>query len=256
MPYLIAPLFLIQNAMAWGTQGHKIVAKIAEDNLSSKAKIAISKLLPKQSLADASTWADEVRSDPNWKHTKSWHFVDIADGDNYETIPSNPEGDIITAITDMTRILKSPKSTTREKQDALKFLIHFVGDLHQPLHVGRPDDHGGNTVHLIFDGKRTNLHSLWDSGMIAKQGMDYQEYADHLQLKHAAAKSYDIPEIKFSQIINEGMSLRDQIYFFHSFDFEDIVLDENYMERNLSTMDSRLLIGGKRLASLLNKIFI
>lgn len=254
--YLLTPLLLIQNAMGWGSQGHMIVAKIAEDNLTSKAKIAISRLLPNQSLADVSNWADKVKNDTAWKHTKPWHFVDIPDGEDYESIPRDPEGDIIIAVTEMVRLLKSPSASIIDKQYALMFLVHFLGDIHQPLHVGRPDDHGGNSIKVVFEGRKTNLHALWDSGMIGSQGMDYREYADYLQKEYSFNPSYDIPEIKFSQVINEDMSLRNEIYFFHSFNFGEVILDESYMERNLNTMNSRLLTGGKRLAFLLNKIFI
>lgn len=242
--------------MAWGPEGHRIVGQIAEDNLSAKAQNAIKRILAGKSLADVSNWADSVKNAPEWKHTKPWHFVDIPDGEVYESVPRDPEGDIIIAITQTVKFLKSPSTSAMDKQYALMFLVHFLGDIHQPLHVGRPDDHGGNSIKVVFDGKSTNLHALWDSGMIARQGMDYQEYAEYLQEEYSFAATYDIPEIKFSQVISEDMSLRNEIYLFHSFNFGPIILDESYMKRNLDTLNSRLLTGGKRLAFLLNKVFI
>jgi hypothetical protein len=127
-----------------------------------------------------------------------------------------------------------------------------VGDLHQPLHVGRPDDKGGNMIKVSFEGRKTNLHALWDSGMLTKQGMDYKQYAKYLD--RAAFASYDIPEFSFSRSIQESMSARKEIYNFNM-KVSPVVLDAVYMKRNLELMNTQLLAGGKRLADLLNTIF-
>lgn len=253
----LAALMLATNAFGWGTDGHKIVAQIAEDQLTSSAKTKIKALLPNQSLADVANWADSIKGDPQWVHTKPWHFVDIPDGEDYGTIEHNHEGDVVTAITENVAILKDARAADVEKQEALKFIVHFVGDLHQPLHAGRPDDVGGNKIKVVFRGKNLNLHSLWDSGMIQEQKMDYQSYARSLQTMSFLNPSYDIPEFPFSVVIREDMSARKDIYNFKAVaqDEAPVQIPDAYMQRNLATMNQRLLWGGKRLATLLNSIF-
>ncbi|MBA2405930.1 MAG: S1/P1 nuclease [Bdellovibrionales bacterium] len=253
--YLLSSFLLIQNVMAWGPEGHRIVGQIGEDQLSITAKKEIEKLIPGQSLASVSNWADSIKSKPEWVQTKPWHFVDVPDDQTYETAPHDPHGDIITAITEMVGVLKSPTATLLTKQQALMFIVHFVGDIHQPLHVGRPSDRGGNDIKVIFLGKNMNLHSLWDSGMISTQDMDYLEYARYLQGQDFLNFSFSAIDIPLDLIVDEAMAVRKQIYIFDVVKAGPIVIGQGYPERNLETMNNRLLLGGKRLASLLNEVF-
>lgn len=247
---------LIQNVYAWGPVGHMIVGQIAQDQLSIKAKNAVDKLLEGQSVAEVSNWADSIKSRPEWAMTKPWHFVDIPDGQSYETIPHSHDGDIITALNEMVNTIKSPKSNLLSKQQALMFVIHFMGDIHQPLHVGRPDDQGGNAITIQFENRKMNLHSLWDSGMITIQQMDYLSYARNLQAHNFLFDAIEATDIPFEQIINENMSVRKQIYMFDTIADAPIILDRVYFKRNIDVMNAQLLSGGKRLATLLNKLFI
>jgi len=200
-------------------------------------------------------WADSIKSQPEWVKTKPWHFVDIPDDADYESTPHDSEGDIITAITGMVNILKSPTSSVLNKQQAFMFIVHFMGDIHQPLHVGRPSDRGGNDIKIIFDGQNMNLHSLWDSGMISKQKMDYLQYARFLQGQDLLNSSFASTDILLDQIVEENMAARKQIYIFKALNKGPIILDQAYLSRNLSTMNNRLLMGGKRLAYLFNQIY-
>ncbi len=238
-------------AWGWGSQGHRIVAQVAENNLTAKAKQAVSQVLNGQTLADVANWADSIKADATWVHTKPWHFVDIPDGQDYSTAEHSHEGDIVTAITDMIAVIKNTRATAIEKENALKFIVHFVGDIHQPLHVGRPEDRGGNSTRVKFEGKSTNLHAVWDSAFIKKSPLSYEEYADSLEQKYFVLAPYDLPEISFSKIIQECMGARADIYNFGS----DNVLSNVYYKKNLAMMNSQLLMGGKRLAEILNKVY-
>lgn len=251
---LILIALIAQNSWAWGPQGHMVVAQVADNNLSAPAKKAVAKILPNMTLADVANWADQIKSRSEWAHTKQWHFLDLADGEDYATVEHSHDGDVVEAITDMVAILKNSKATAEEKSNALKFVVHFMGDIHQPLHVGRPDDRGGNDYKVIFEGRKTNLHTLWDSIMIMKSPMDHIAYANYLETNSFITAPYDIPEIAFSTIIQECMGARKSVY-----DFKDVagpvVLDAQYYNKNLALMNHQLLSGGKRLASLLNTIF-
>lgn len=243
-----------QKAWAWGEMGHMVVAQVAENNLSVTAKNSISMILKGQSLAQVSNWADSIKGDPQWAHSKPWHYVDIPDGRDYSTVEHSHEGDVVSAITEMVRILKDQGRRQLDKEIALKFIVHLFGDIHQPLHVGRPEDQGGNALPVIFEGRSTNLHALWDSGMIAKLPMNHVQYAAHLESRSFRVPPYDLREITFSQIIYECMEARKYVYAFNSRS-EPIILDAAYSNRNLALMNAQLLMGGKRLAVLLNSLF-
>lgn len=243
---------------AWGPEGHMIVAQLAENQLTTSAKAKVQKLLQGQSLASVSNWADSIKGQAEWAMTKSWHFVDVPDGGSYEEVPHAEEGDVIVAITSMITTLKKPGASPQDQQNALKFLIHFVGDIHQPLHVGRPSDRGGNDIKVVFEGRNQNLHSLWDSGLISISHMDYVQYTQYLESLRAwglAPAPYDLKEVPFSTIISEDMNAREAIYNFGSHGNGPIVLNRDYLTRNQTVLNTHLLKGGKRLAAILNQIY-
>ena len=246
------------QAWAWGPDGHMIVAQIAENQLTPTVKTKVQKILAGQSMASVSTWADSIKGQAEWAMTKPWHFVDVPDGASYENIPHSEDGDVIVAITNMISVLKKSSSATQDQQNALKFLIHFVGDIHQPLHVGRPSDRGGNDVKVVFEGRSQNLHALWDTGLFSISHMDYiqdTQYLESLRAWGLAPAPYDIKEIPFSAIITENMGARDQIYSFKPSGAGPVVLDRQYLTRNQAVLNSHLLKGGKRLAAILNQIY-
>ncbi len=253
--YFLCPLLLTTQLWAWGSKGHMIVAEIAQSRLTANAQKSINELIPGLDLAAVANWPDTVRAQPEWVMSKPWHFIDLEDGQNYEDLPHSEEGNVISAITDMVEILKSNSETDIKKQDAIKFLVHFMGDIHQPLHVGRPDDHGGNSIKVVFGGKNTNLHALWDSGMINTTNLDYRQYAADLENTSPFNPPYDTQEITFSQILDENMAARKQIYDFAPSYDAPIFIQESYVLRNKELINARMLVAGKRLALVLNEIF-
>ena len=232
-----------------------VVAQVAENNLSLNAKKKVHKLVNGRSLATVSVWADIIKVFPRWSHTKPWHFVELADDQDYSSIEHSHEGNVVTAITELTRVLENPKSALNEKKYALILLVHFVGDIHQPLHIGRPGDRGGNEIKIIFEDKKTNLHHLWDSILISKVPMSHKRYAEFLESYFYLDLPYYSSGFPFDQIIFESIDSRKYIYNFGNNLYEPIKLDTAYFDRNLTLMNIQLLKGGKRLAALLNHIF-
>jgi hypothetical protein len=168
------------NSIVWGSIGHKVVGEIAERKLNSNVKLIVNDLLDGESLASASTWADEIKSDPLYKKYSPWHYVNMPLDKEYSDIQKNPKGDIVTTLKECIKILKNPDSAIEEKSFYLKFLIHLVGDIHQPLHTGKFEDRGGNDIKLTFLGKPTNFHIIWDVHMIEYLNMDYKQLSDEL----------------------------------------------------------------------------
>lgn len=244
-----------QAAWGWGALGHMVVGQIAENNLSPEARQAIHKLLPDLSLADVANWADSVKNTPQWIHTKPWHFVNVPDGEDYATTEHGHDGDVVQGIIQMVKIIKDAKASQAEKADALKFIVHFMGDIHQPLHVGRPEDQGGNTLRVTFEGRRTNLHSLWDTIMIMKFPMDHVQYAAYLEAQSFLPLPYEVSAFPYTQIIFECMNAREAIYDFPDVAPQAAVLDLSYFKKNQNLMNEQLLTGGRRLGILLNSLF-
>ncbi len=178
MRNLCFALFMFSYALGWGNTGHRIVGKIAEDHLTDKAKQEITSLMGHHDLALLSYWADEIKSDPKWKHAGDWHYATIPDGEEY--IPGKHKGKAIEKVKEFSEVLKNKSASKIEKQNALKFLVHFIGDIHQPLHVGNGKDRGGNNIKVKWFNEPTKLHAVWDSKMINGQNLSYTEYANFL----------------------------------------------------------------------------
>ena len=244
---LIFSLFS-QSVYGWGKTGHRVVGKVANTYLTKNAQMQIKRILGHNDLSRVSTWADEIKSDPDWKHAWNWHFCTIPDGEDYET--GKYTGDAVEKIKEFSGVLKNLKASKEDKKVALKFLVHLIGDLHQPLHVGKGNDKGGNDIKVKWFGEETNLHSIWDSHLIEHQKLSYTEYTEYLLL------GIDYGDVRSWQgdtlltYINESKELRNQCY-----DFFDENLKWEYFYKNKALLEKRLLQGGIRLSGELNRIF-
>jgi hypothetical protein len=237
------------SLLAWGPNGHRIVGRIAMNHLTDEAAIAVTCLLGPEGLDQVSTWPDEIRSDPSWKKADPWHFISIDDAETLETTARDPAGDVLEAIQRFTAVLRDPQANRPAKQEALRFLVHFVGDIHQPLHVGRRADRGGNSIKVMWFKEETNLHSVWDSGMIDNEKLSFSELAafiDHPTLQELQTWQSAPP----ADWANESKALRERVY-----QIGDGKLSYEYAYKNIPLVKRRLLQGGVRLAGLLNSIF-
>ena len=252
MKYLIRIIFILamapQNLFGWGSTGHRIVGKVAETYLTKTAKMKIKKLMGHHDLSRMSIWADEIKSDPQWKHASDWHWCTIPDGEDYET--GKHKGQAVEKVNEFIAALKSNNSTREEKQIALKFLVHLVGDLHQPLHVGNGTDRGGNSVRLKWFGESTNLHSIWDTKLIQHQNLSYTEYANYLLLDEDRGNIRKWQGDSLLVYVHESRDLRVQCYEFSG---DNLKWDFFYTHKGL--LEQRLLQGGVRLSGELNRIF-
>jgi len=237
-------------AFAWGKTGHRISGAIAERHLSGEARARIALLLGRENLADGSIWADDMRSDPAlfWQKTASpWHYVTVPCHD-YLDVHAPNEGDAFTALQQFRAIILDEKASREDKQLALRFIIHIVGDLHQPLHAGKPGDRGGNEVKVTFFGKDTNLHSVWDSAMIDNEQLSYTEYSDKLMRQTRDEEIIAWWESDPRVWIGESTRFRDQIYP------SDPKLSYDYIYRHKPIVEQRLQQAGIRLAAYLNDL--
>lgn len=247
---LIAFVAISYNVWAWGQTGHRVVGQIAENHLTRKAKKNIAKVLGDETLAEVSTWMDFIKSDKQFDHMKPWHYATIPDGKTYAEAGTPKEGDIIVTIDRLVKELKSKQFTDGGEAVALKCLVHLIGDIHQPLHVGKGDDRGANAISVKYFWKKSNLHRVWDSGIIDEQQYSYTEYTDWID--HAS--KMEVSTWQQDNVLTwamESVSYRPAIYDLPN--SKKISYKYNY--KHLEIVNKRLLQGGIRLAGILNEIY-
>lgn len=200
-------------ALAWGKTGHRVVAAIADTQLSGLARAHIEEILGRgESLDEAANWPDEMRSAPSafWQKTSTpWHYVTL-NGIIYDHAP--PEGDALAALDHFKAVLQDRTSSLADKQLALRFIVHLVGDLHQPLHVGKCCDKGGNDVKVSFFGKPTNLHAVWDSQLVEDEQLSFTELAAKLERHISNDQVISWWDINPRDWISESAEIRDTLY--------------------------------------------
>ncbi|RUO55336.1 S1/P1 nuclease [Pseudidiomarina homiensis] len=243
-------------AHAWGKTGHRITGKIATHYLTDDARAAIADLLGPESLAEASTYADEMRSNPDkfWQETANpFHYVTLQQPHDYHADDCPPEGDAFSALEDFTATLTSDSASRQEKQLALRFIVHIIGDLHQPLHVGSAalNDRGGNDVKVVFFGEQSNLHRVWDSGLVDHQQLSYSEFSHWLQRRITAEQANTWATPDPYTWIRESSKLRDEVYP----QTDEPYLGWDYVYNYTPIMKQRLQQGGVRIAAYLNDVF-
>ena len=255
LTYIFIVLFLFSfngnSSLRWNATGHRTVGEIAENYLKSSTKRKIKKLLHGKSLAFVSTFADEIKSDKRYNNFYTWHYVNMPLDSNYEDSEKNPKGDLATGIAYCIKVIKDENSSDADKAFYLKLLIHFIGDLHQPMHVGLAEDKGGNDFKLKWFYKNTNLHRVWDTEMINGYNMSYIELA-----KNAAVLTKEqvkaIQKGSVENWINETHQLTKKVYASVK---EDENLRYRYSYDHFKTVRSQLQIAGIRLAKVLNDLF-
>lgn len=246
----IVLLLLSIPVFAWGPTGHRVTGKIAEVYLTKKAKKKLDQVLKGKSLAEVSTWMDEIRSDDQYDYTHDWHWVTLPDGMTYEQAEKNPKGDAIASIERLMDELEKGGLSPLQEAEHVKILVHLIGDIHQPLHVGTGEDRGGNDVKVKWFRAESNLHRVWDSGMIDHKKYSYTELAEIID----KTTKQDIEKWQAATVrdwAEESKALREQVY--------DLPGDKNmgykYVYHNWETVELRLLQAGVRLAGVLNKIY-
>ena len=246
-------LVLLPTAVqAWGGQGHQVVANLAQAQLSVKAKLAVERLMalePGQTLASISTWADEHRSPA----TAAWHYVNFPKNScSYSAERDCPDGQCVVAAIDRQRDILASTATDEVRLRALKYLVHLVADVHQPLHAGYGEDRGGNSYQLQAFMRGTNLHAFWDSGLIRALDQDTEVMTARLALSTASpARRQELERaggtFNATQAAEESCRIVGQPGF-----YPGRLVDQAYIQRFTPIMEQRLQLAGARLAGLIN----
>lgn len=247
--------YLPCNTKAWGVLGHRIVGQIADSYLTPKAKQEIKKILGNESIAIASNWADFIKSDSTMGYISPWHYVDVDGGMSHEEfmkyLKNDTATDAYTKLSFLIKELKNKHLSLEKKKMYLRLVIHIVGDIHQPLHVGHVDDQGGNKIKVAWFGTPTNLHTVWDSRLIDFQQLSYTEYSNAINFTTKQQKiswqnqplnEWIFQTYQIAQMVYADIKPDDKLSYLYSFKYIDI-------------LNNQLLKGGIHLAGLLNQVF-
>jgi hypothetical protein len=234
---------------SWGRTGHSTIGLIAAKHLTPKATAAVTALLNGQSLADVASWADDHRSPT----TAPWHFINVELGLSFDDFSKQVERmeDVYTVLQKQEAIIADNNASPDDRAKALKFIVHFVGDMHQPMHVSRAEDKGGNTIQVRYDGQGTNLHSLWDTKLLEHAGLSTgQLVVEFDKATPAQIKKWQSdPQIVWAW---ESYQISSQLY--GEIEKNETVIDEAYYNAHIPIVENRMEKAGIRLAGLLNRI--
>ena len=258
--FALAVLVAAAPAWAWGPLGHRIVADLAAAGLTPRARAQVGTLLASEharSLADIANWADEIRDAPSYgelgRETAPLHYVNMHGSCDYKPALDCPDGQcVVGAIDHYAAILGNRRLPLHERAQALNFVVHFVGDVHQPLHAGYKDDRGANDYQVRFEGEGGNLHRVWDSGLLSTRHLGAREYAALLQkqgpvtlpapIEPFADRPAQWAEESCRIVMNRGV-----------YPWGHIISDD-YIARERPIAERRLRLAGVRLADLLNRV--
>lgn len=247
-----ALLLNCQAAFSWGPKGHDVVCEIAQRHLSPKAKKAVADLFEGKSLVYWANWMDNASYTREFAYTKTWHYKNVDAGQKYEDVAPFATGDVVTAVKSQTEALKSGKLNKEAQAIALRMVIHFVGDMHNPMHMGHKSDLGGNKWQVSYFKNGSNLHKLWDVQLVDNcHSWSRTEWADELdrcskkEIAAIVAGSVDDwakESCLIATKIYDTTPVGSKIYY-------------DYLAQWAPTVEQQLLRGGLRLAAILNDIF-
>ena len=243
-------------SFSWGVLGHRIIGEIAETYLTPKAKNEIQKILGNETIALSSNWADFIKSDSTYDSLYNWHFINLDSGLTRKQIQtyldSDTATDIYTRVNYLVKQLKNKQLSMNKKRTYLKLLIHIIGDMHQPLHVGRKVDLGANRVRVQWFSTATNLHAVWDESLVNFQQLSYTEYTRAINFTTQKQRlAWQKPPI--SEWIIESYQIAQELYSGIKEPNQRLSYDYNF--EHIQTVNERLLKGGVRLAGVLNELF-
>lgn len=240
-------------AFGWGQKGHDVTVFIAENHLTPTTYEKISDLLDGKSMVYWANWLDNASHTPQYAYTKTWHYKNIDDGVKYEEAPLHPDGDIIRAVYSQVEVLQDSTASRADQQLALKILVHVMGDLHQPMHMGHASDLGGNRWTVNYFGRDSNLHSVWDSSVPeSAHKWTYTEWNNQINRPTPAQIDEILVEGNPEKWGEETFEICKEVYRLTP---QGTKISYDYVSEWTPVVEDRFLKGGLRLADVLNSIY-
>jgi len=241
---------IISQAFAWGQIGHYLIGYMASIQMKNSTRKKVESVLFPMSVGRSGIWMDEIKSDRTYDYVNSWHYLTSKNGE-YDPEIQEKGGNAYEAILQLKNELKAGNLSSKEEAEKLKMLIHLVEDIHQPLHVGTGEDRGGNDVKLEFFWQQSNLHAVWDSGMIDRWDMSYTEIGNELMRRMNSEIETKYRNSTIDDWLKEAVALRPMVYKLP----ENKKLSYSYGYENRNIVEERLLAASVRLAQILDEIY-
>lgn len=239
-------------AMAWGQKGHDVTAAIAEAHLTPATQAAVTEVLDGMSPVYWANWLDNASHTPDYAYSKTWHYKNVDADKTYFTQPAAPDGDVVTAIRYNIGILSDPAKSHEEQALAMKMLVHLVGDMHQPMHLGHATDLGGNRVKVKYFGRDKNLHSIWDTDLLeSAHRWSYTEWREQLDRLGEGERAVVLSG-NLDDWAQRTVDIAGEIYEKTP---EGSSLSYNQVAQWAPVIERQLVMGGNRLAHILNSIY-
>jgi nuclease S1 len=246
---IAAASLLADVASAYGPRGHLIAGAAAAPLLCDAAVAGVASLGDDQTLGELGLWADRIRGDERWRRSAPWHYVNVEH--DLGALAHPPEGDVLWAIEHFTAELDRRELPAAERAAALRFLVHFVVDLHQPLHVGLASDRGGNLIDVRYAGTQVNLHAFWDDDAIELAGLGIGAYVAKIDAR--VRREYArVGSSTADDWARESLALRATVY---RFDRSTGRLSDRYLRVAEQITEEQLIRAAARLAVTLNRVF-
>jgi len=242
-------------ARAFGPTGHRIVGYVADLYLCPQTRVALKPLLAGRTLAEAGTWPDRIRRLPEWQHTRPWHYINVSDRGSVEREARRSTDNVLAALARFEAELGDTSLGNQQRSVALRFVAHFVADIHQPLHVGRAGDRGGNEIPVRIGKRKTNLHAVWDAELLRITGSLGPRQWVHRQPLTDAAEVLRRQQAGPLDWARESQALRPRVYAFDRDGEAPYSLSPDYLEGARELVAERLQVAGIRLAGRLNAAF-
>lgn len=240
------------SAFGWGQKGHDVTAFIAENHLTPTTRAAVDSLLEGRSMVYWANWLDNASHTPEYAYTKTWHYKNVDEGERYEEAQANPSGDAVTAIKAQIETLTGKDAPLNDSQLALKILVHVMGDLHQPMHLGHATDLGGNRIKLKFFDRDTNLHAIWDSSLPeSAHKWSYTEWQQQID-RATPAQEAEITAGTVDDWARQTLGIASAVYVYFR---PGQKVMYNDIARWGGTIEQQFLRGGLRLAHILNTLY-
>jgi hypothetical protein len=242
---------MAQTVSAWGVDGHRLIGDLAQQQLSPKARAEIGRLLslePGATLGSIANWADDHRSAAD----APWHYVNFPrnGGCRFDLVRDCAQGQCVVAAIDRQAAILGARGTDADRLKALKYVVHFVADVHQPLHAGFADDRGGNTVQLQAYGRGTNLHAVWDTALVVNWPGGLELLTRDLESAAKGPVAVAARGADPARWAEESCRIVEEDWFYP----DRRKLEADYEARAQRIVRARLLLATQRLADLLNRL--
>lgn len=269
----IAAFTVAMSSMAWGQKGHDTTCAIAQQHLTPAAAQRIAQIFDGKSIVYWSNWFDNAVHTPEYEYAKTWHYKNIDADQQYADVPPFETGDVVSALTELRQRLEAFEGTANvacdaasltaqhpiDEATALKMFVHLMGDLHQPMHMGRATDLGGNRVTVKYFGREANLHGIWDTNLVeSAHAWSHSEWVE--EIDRPAACSPEENEARRQEVVaGDFNTWGEETYALARAVYDDTPQDTrvsyDYVAKWTPVIEQQFLRGGLRLAQQLNEIF-